>query len=357
MNRRIFIRQITAISAGIGIAGIGGCTNTNQSNEEAQTTQTAAPSSDEPIYKISLAEWSLNSLLFNPKIRSIPFEDIIGMFKNDYNSVIADAEMTNLDFPAKARELGIDGVEYVNQFFFDKAKDTQYLNELKSRCDSEGVESVLIMCDLEGELGHPDAAERQQAVENHHKWIDAAKFLGCHSIRVNASSQGSYEEQQKLAADGLSSLAEYADEVGINVLVENHGGFSSNGEWLASVMRMVGKKRVGTLPDFGNFCIQREGYSPENPNPECLESYDRYKGVRELMPYAKGVSAKTHDFNAAGEEIHTNYEKVMRIVLDAGYRGYVGIEYEGNSMEAIKGVKATKTLLENVRQKLATEFA
>ena len=355
MNRRIFIRQSAAVSAGISIAGLG-CTSTTQSGEEGEE-RSASTTSVQPIYKISLAEWSLNSLLFNPKIRSMGFENIMDRFRNDFDSIVAGAEMTNLEFPAKARELGIDGVEYVNQFFFNKAQDTQYLNELKSRCNDEGVESLLIMCDLEGELGAPDQAERMQAVENHYKWVDAAKFLGCHSIRVNAASQGSYEEQQKLAADGLAALAEYADNVGINVLVENHGGLSSNGEWLAGVMQMVENPRVGTLPDFGNFCIRREGYTPENPNPECLESYDRYKGVRELMPYAEGVSAKTHDFNAQGEEIHTDYEKMMRIVLDAGYRGYVGIEYEGNDMGAIEGVKATKTLLENVREKLNEEYA
>lgn len=355
MNRRIFIRQTAALSAGMSIAGFG-CTSSPQSGEETENGQ-AGTASVQPIYKISLAEWSLNSMLFNPKIREEKFENIIGRFQNDYESIISGAAMTNLEFPAKARELGIDGVEYVNQFFFNKAKDTQYLNELKSRCNDEGVESLLIMCDLEGELGHPDQAERMQAVENHYKWVDAAKFLGCHSIRVNASSQGSYEEQQKLAADGLSALAEYADNAGINVLVENHGGLSSNGEWLSGVMQMVENPRVGTLPDFGNFCIQREGYTPENPNPECMESYDRYKGVRELMPFAEGVSAKTHDFNAQGEEVHTDYEKMMRIVLDAGYRGYVGIEYEGNDMEAIEGIKATRDLLEGVREKLNEDYA
>lgn len=354
MNRRIFIRQSAALSAGLSISGFG-CTNTSQSNDDQNNPEAAAVSS-QPIYKISLAEWSLNSLLFNPNIRRMDFDEIIPMFKNNYENIIAGAEISNLDFPAKARELGIDGVEYVNQFFFNKAQDTEYLNELKKRCDSEGVESLLIMCDLEGELGHPEQAERMKAVENHYKWVDAAQALGCHSIRVNASSQGSYEEQQKLAADGLSALAEHAEQAGINVLVENHGGLSSNGEWLAGVMKAVDNPRLGTLPDFGNFCIRRDGYTPENPNPECQESYDRYQGVEELMPFAEGVSAKTHDFNEQGQEVHTDYEKMMRIVLDAGYRGYVGIEYEGNNMDAIEGVKATKSLLENVREKLQPEY-
>ena len=358
MNRRIFIRQSAALSAGLSIAGYS-CSNPSQNEADSTAADSTGMQSrsSSPIYKISLAEWSLNSLLFNPQIRSMPFDQISGMFENDFEKIVAGAAISNLEFPAKARELGIDGVEYVNQFFYNKAKDTQYLNELKSRCNDEGVESLLIMCDLEGELGHPDQKERMQAVENHYKWVDAAKFLGCHSIRVNASSQGSYEEQQKLAADGLSALAEYAEGEDINVLVENHGGLSSNAEWLSGVMKMVDNKQLGTLPDFGNFCIRREGYTPENPNPECAESYDRYKGVTELMPYAEGVSAKTHDFDDKGKEIHTDYEKMMRIVLDAGYRGYVGIEYEGNGMDAVEGVKATKTLLESVRETLSSEYA
>lgn len=355
MKRRIFIKQSVALSAGVGLAGFACTSSSNSQTEAEETAGTAA--SKEPLFKISLAEWSLNSHLFNPQIRSMSFDNIMDKFKNDYSSIVSGSKMTNLDFPAKARELGIEGVEFVNQFFYDKAKNTEYLNELKNRCNSEGVVPVLIMCDLEGDLGNPDATERTQAVENHYKWVDAAKFLGCHSIRVNASSQGSFEEQQKLAADGLSSLTEYAEKAGINVLVENHGGLSSNGEWLAGVMKMVNNPHLGTLPDFGNFCIKREGYSPENPNPECMDEYDRYKGVAELMPFAKGASAKTHDFNSEGEEIHTDYEKMMRIVLDSGFRGYVGIEYEGNDLEAIEGIKATKNLLEEVRTKLSSEYA
>jgi L-ribulose-5-phosphate 3-epimerase len=357
MKRRIFIKQSVAISAGLGVAGFA-CTNTSSTKAEGEEAAgSIATGTKEPLFKISLAEWSLNSYLFNPEIRSMPYNVIAEKFQNDYSSIVSGSKISNLEFPAKARELGVEGVEFVNQFFYDKAKDTAYLNELKSRCNSEGVIPLLIMCDLEGELGNPDVAERTKAVENHYKWVDAAKFLGCHSIRVNASSQGGFEEQQKLAADGLSTLAEYAEKAGIYVLVENHGGLSSNGEWLAGVMKMANNPYLGTLPDFGNFCIKRDGYSPENPNPECLDEYDRYKGVAELMPFAKGVSAKTHDFNSEGEEIHTDYEKMMRIVLDAGFRGYVGIEYEGNDLEAVEGIKATKTLLEKVRDKLSSEYA
>jgi L-ribulose-5-phosphate 3-epimerase len=279
-----------------------------------------ADAAKKPLFKISLAEWSFHRALFAKK-------------------------MTNLDFPVVAKkDYGIDAVEYVNQSFKDKAKDAKYLAELKKRCADNGVTSVLIMCDGEGSLGDPDETKRTRAVENHYRWVEAAKTLGCHSIRVNAHSAGSYEEQQKLAADGLRRLGEFGGKHGINVIVENHGGLSSNGQWLAGVMKLVDSKRVGTLPDFGNFGLGGG------------KTYDRYKGVKEMMPYAKGVSAKSHDFDGEGNETHTDYRKMMAIVLDAGYRGYVGVEYEGGKLSEPEGIKATKKLLEVVRAELAPKY-
>jgi sugar phosphate isomerase/epimerase len=265
----------------------------------------------EPLFKISLAEWSLNKTIFGKKL-------------------------DNLDFPATAKkEFGIEAVEYVNQFFKDKAKDEKYLADLKNRCDDNGVKSVLIMCDGEGALGDKDEAKRTQAVENHYKWVEAAKFLGCHSIRVNAQSAGEFEEQQKLAADGLRRLSEFAAKHGLNVIVENHGGLSSNGKWLTGVAKLVDRKNFGFLPDFGNF-----------------GNYDRYLGVEETMPLAKGVSAKSHAFDENGNETKTDYLKMMKIVLAAGYHGYVGIEYEGGGDE-YAGIRATQKLLERVRAELS----
>ena len=269
------------------------------------------------LFEISIAEWSLHKSLFGKKI-------------------------TNLEFPVIAKkEFDISAVEYVNQFFKDKANDKNYLNELKKICDNEGVKSLLIMCDGEGKLGDPDKSKRISSVNNHKRWVEAAKHLGCHSIRVNASSSGSYDDQQKLAADGLSKLSEFASTHGLNVIVENHGGLSSNGQWLSAVMKSVNMKNCGTLPDFGNFRIGGG------------KTYDRYKGVKELMPFAKAVSAKSHDFDDNGNEIHTDYHKMMKIVIDAGYRGYVGIEYEGSKLGEYDGIKATKKLLESVREKLS----
>jgi sugar phosphate isomerase/epimerase len=270
-----------------------------------------------PLFKISLAEWSLHRTLF-------------------------DGKLNNLDFPAVAkREFGIEAVEYVNQFFKGKAKDTAYLTDLKKRASDSGVTSVLIMIDDEGDLGDPDEARRTAAVEKHYKWVEAAKFLDCHSIRVNASSRGSFDEQMKLAADGLGRLNEFGAQHGIGVIVENHGGLSSNGKWLAGVMKMVDHPNCGTLPDFGNFRVSDD------------EEYDRYQGVQELMPFAKGVSAKSHEFDAEGNEVRTDYDKMLKIVLDAGYHGYIGIEWEGDQPGEIEGIRLTQRLLERTKDRLA----
>lgn len=272
----------------------------------------ADPAAQALPFRISLAEWSLHRALFAGKL-------------------------DNLDFPRTARQqFGIEAVEYVNQFFKDKAKDADYIAELAQRSADEGVTNVLVMCDGLGNLGDPDEKARTAAVENHFPWVEAAKRLGCRSIRVNAASKGTFEEQQKLAADGLARLAEYAGQMEMNVIVENHGGLSSNGAWLAGVMKLVGRPNCGTLPDFGNF-----------------HDYDRYRGVEELMPFAKGVSAKSHEFDAAGNEVRTDYKRMLALVLAAGYHGWVGIEYEGSGLNEAEGIRATKKLLERVRAELA----
>jgi sugar phosphate isomerase/epimerase len=294
-NRRTILKTSLSLAAGRGLAG-----------------QPSAADDKKAPFKISLAEWSFHKALFAKK-------------------------MDNLDFaPTAKKEFGIDGVEYVNQFFKTKAKDKDYLKQLKQRADDNGVRSVLIMCDGEGFLGDPDDKKRQQAVENHYQWAEAAKFLGCHSIRVNAHSRGTAEEQMALAADGLGKLTAFAAPLGINVIVENHGGLSSNGQWLVGVIKKVDSPRCGTLPDFGNF-----------------GKYDRYQGVKEMMPYAKGVSAKSYDFDADGNETTIDYPRMMKIVLAAGYHGYVGIEYEGRRLSEPDGIRATQRLLEKIRAELS----
>lgn len=265
-----------------------------------------------PPFTISLAQWSFHKALFA-------------------------RQMEHLDFARVARrDYGIEAIEYVNIFFKDKATDRAYLAEMNTRAKDEGVYQHLIMCDGEGALGDPDAAKRTLAIENHRKWLDAAKTLGCATIRVNAQSTGTPDEQMKLATDGLHRLTEIAAPLDLNVIVENHGGLSSHGDWLSGVMRAVNHPRCGTLPDFGNF-----------------QDYDRYQGVTEMMPFAKAVSAKSHDFDAAGNETHTDYRRMMRIVLAAKFNSWVGIEYEGNTTPEPEGVRATLNLL----RKLQTELA
>jgi len=279
----------------------------------------AAPTTG-PLFTISLAQWSLHRTLFA-------------------------GVLDTLDFPGVAKSVfGIDAVEYVSTFFKDKAEDAAYLRELKTRCRDQGVTSVLIMVDGEGNLGDPDESARLRAVEAHKKWIAAAKTLGCHSIRVNAHSRGSYDEQLALAADGLRRLTEFGAGRDLNVIVENHGGLSSNGAWMAALMKRVDHPRCGTLPDFGNFRIEGDRW------------YDRYTGVAQMMPYAKAVSAKTHEFDADGNETQTDYRRMMKIVLDAGYHGRVGIEYEGDALSEGEGIVATKRLLERVREDLAPVY-
>ncbi|NNE90637.1 MAG: sugar phosphate isomerase/epimerase [Verrucomicrobiales bacterium] len=298
-------------------------------------------------YPISLAQWSLHRAL-------------------------KGGTLDNLDWPEYTKtNFAIEALEWVNQFFFvenDKLgyqpKDQAYLTEMKKRVDDQGMKSLLIMCDRVGQLGNPDAAKRTAAVEGHYAWLEAAKFLGCQSLRVNAASDAklSPEEQADLCVDGLGRLSEKAEEFGLNVIVENHGGYSSHGAWLANVLDTVGRDNCGALPDYGNFYLVKnrgnaeqyekqkaiyEGDGSLTESEKGLE-YDRYKGVRDLMPHAKGVSAKAHDFDENGNETNTDFAKMMKIVKDSGYEGHMGVEFEGSDVSEDEGIKLTKALLEKV---------
>jgi sugar phosphate isomerase/epimerase len=302
LPRRSFLKHSAGLAAGAALAALTG--------QSSAAEPRAVP------FQISLAEWSLHRAL-------------------------KGGQLDNLDFAKTAKQdYGIEAIEFVNQFFKDKAKNKEYLAELKKRADDLGVRMLLIMCDGEGNLGDANLRRRLQAVENHYQWVEAAKYLGCHSIRVNAASSGSYDEQLFRAADGLRALTEFADTYDINVIVENHGGLSSNGQWLTAAIRRVDHQRCGTLPDFGNFRVDGDN------------EYDRYVGVTELMPLAKAVSAKSHEFNGQGDETKTDYRKMMRIVLKAGYHSFVGIEYEGSKHTEPEGIMLTKKLLEKVRQEM-----
>jgi sugar phosphate isomerase/epimerase len=306
LTRREFIRTSACAAAAFGLAG--------------RFTASAA----DPLYRISLAEWSINRPLFG-------------------------GQMQHLDFARIAKSVGIDAIEYVNQFFKDKAKDTAYLREMNTRAQGEGVTQVLIMCDGEGNLGDPDPAKRTTAVENHYKWVEAAKFLGCHTIRVNGYSSGTPDEQMALVADGMHRLCAFADPHDIDVVIENHGGLSSNAKWLVETIRKADHPRAGTLPDFGNFRIS--GPSRRNPD-EKVVSYDSYVGVQEMMPLAKGVSVKPRVWDAHGNSSDIDLRRMMAIVVDAGYRGHCGIEYGPQGRE-LEGIRELRVQLETVRDQLA----
>lgn len=306
-DRRSFLKQLGVGALGLSVLPALACTGRTGGNSAKDKEAGASL-----FFDISLAEWSLHKTLF-------------------------DGKLDNLDFPRTAAEtFGIHAVEYVNQFFKDKANDQAYLADLNQRAKDHGVTNVLIMIDGEGPLGSTDDAERTLAVENHYKWVEAAKILGCHAIRVNAAGNGTPDEVKSAAIDGLGRLSEFASQHDISVIVENHGGVSSHGDWLSAVLQGVNKPNCGSLPDFGNFY-----------------EYDRYQGVKDLMPFAKGVSAKSHVFDAEGNETAIDYRRMMQIVKDAGYTGYVGIEYEGSELSEEEGIKATKRLLERVGAELS----
>jgi sugar phosphate isomerase/epimerase len=272
-----------------------------------------------PLFEISLGEWSLHRALFAGQLKHL---DVAKVIKQDF---------------------GIGALEYSAQFFKDKVKDKSYLRNLKQRASDHGVVGLLITVDDEGILGDPDGTQRSQAVENHRKWIEAAQVLGCESIRVNPYSDDKLpaSEQTRLLVDGLTRLVDIGAMEKINVIVENHGHLSSNGKWLANVVQKVDRPTCGTLPDFGNFHLAGG------------KQYDRYQGVAELMPFAKGVSAKSYDFDDQGNETTIDYRKMLKIVVDSGYHGYLGVEYEGPKLSEPDGIRATKKLLETVRIELA----
>jgi len=295
MNRRDF-----AVKSGIAVAGM------------AIAPKLLTSCSKEPRFKISLAEWSLHKAL-------------------------GDKMLDNLEFPVKAkRDFGITAVEYVSTFFSDFVMDIKYLAELKRITDYHGVTNLLIMVDGEGDLGAATQEGRMKTAENHIKWVDAAQYLGCHSIRVNAGGPGTPEEHAANVILGLKTLCGYAQTKGINVIVENHGGHSSNGKWLSNVIKAVNMPNVGTLPDFGNFRISAD------------EEYDRYKGIEELMPFAKGVSGKSMDFDKDGNETTIDFARMIQIVKKSGYRGYIDVEYEGSNYSEEEGIMLTKKLLERL---------
>ena len=300
-------------------------------NEKKMTLETENIT---PFFKLSLAQWS-----FHKAIRD-------------------DKTLSNLDFAKKAKELGFEGVEYVSQLYpleegNEQASLDSIVTELKKRSEKHNIQNVLIMIDHEGDLSVNDKAERDEAIRKHSMWVDAAAILGCSSVRINLFG-GEAEKDPKIwhnnSVDGMGRLAQYASTKNINVIVENHGGLSSDAAKVVEVMKAINLPNCGTLPDFGNFCVKRD--SGERWGGNCIEQYDIYKGTEELMVYAKGVSAKSHNFDADGNETEIDYIKMLQIVKDANFSGFIGVEYEGEILGEEDGILATKNLLLSASKKL-----
>ena len=301
MDRRKFITR--SLTAGAGLAFVN----------PAFGSITSAQSATQSL-EISLAQWSLHRKLFA-------------------------GDMDHLDFARMSQGFGCVGLEYVNSFFKDKATDVSYLKEMNSRAEDHQQKNILIMIDGEGGMAEKNVKKRLVNIENHYKWVEAAQVLGCHSIRVNLSGGEDRSDAQKAGIDSLNRLAEFTKPYNVNVLVENHGGFSSDGSWLSNVMQDVSLENVGTLPDFGNFCIERK-------EQECVSAYDRYQGMSELMPFAKALSAKSHAFDEQGNETRSDFFRMIEIAKENQYSGYVGIEFEGTIDSEEEGIIKTKNLLD-----------
>jgi len=307
------------------------CKEQNTKEKETPKTELAEKT---PFFKLSLAQWSLHK-------------------------AINEGSLNPVDFAQKANEMGFEGLEYVSGLYNDyleKNKDQEHafqnlLDTLKLKSETYGMKNLLIMIDGEGELAHTDKKERDQAIENHKKWVDAAAFLGCHSIRVNIFGNDDKPELwSKFSTESLKKLCEYGKEKNVNIIVENHGGLSSNASLLTKVIANVQMDNCGVLPDFGNFCLKREG--GKRWGAPCIEEYDKYKGIKELMPYAKGVSAKSYDFDTDGNETTIDFARMLKIVKDAGYTGFIDVEYEGDRLSEEEGIKATKDLLSKIGKEL-----
>ncbi len=272
--------------------------------------------------KISLAQWSLHKAFFAKELDAAQFAAIAS---NQYQ---------------------IKAVEYVAAFYKDQSKNEKFWSQMKTAALNEGVENLLLMIDDEGLLGDPKKKARKIAVENHFKWIHAAKLMGCHSIRVNAFGNGNREALKTNLVDGLGQLTAYAAKENIHVLIENHGLHTSDGAFIVDLIKAVDNPYLGTLPDFGNWCMNKEWGGTQNNS--CSEIYDPYQGLADFLPYAKGVSAKAYDFDADGNQIDVDYPKLLKLVKDTGYQGFIGIEYEGEKMSEVDGIRATKALIEKI---------
>ena len=307
MKRRQFSKLLTSASSGIILSSGYSCTDLKERSENG----------------ISLAQWSLHKMI---KI---------------------DKTLNPIDFAQKSKELGFDAIEYVSTLYrpvLEKMTISKLTKELKSNSKEHDIINLLIMVDDEGYLSSSNSSQIIESVEKHKKWVEMAYELGCHSVRVNLDGEQNLDKWKKNSIKGLTLLSEFAQNSNINIIVENHGSHSSNGKALSEVIKNVNLDNCGTLPDFGNFCIKRENNNLYSG--PCEIEYDKYQGMRDLMPYAKAVSAKSYDFDEFGNETTIDFKKMMYIIKEFNYRGFLGIEYEGNLLSELKGIELTKNLIQ-----------
>ena len=272
--------------------------------------------------------------LFGADEKKAPWLEI-SLQQYSFASMFRSKQLDPLDYPKFAIDnTGIKALEYFNGFFEDKLDSAEFLAELKKRVGDLGVKSQLMLCRSDLALDAADADERTKAAAVLSRWGEFAKELGCHSIRVDCRSKGDREEVKKQAIDGLHQLCDLLKPMKMNAIVENHGNWSSKGDWVKEVMESVKRDNCGTLPDFGNF-----------------KDYDKYQGVKDMLPWAKAICAKVHEIKEDGEAAHTDFHRMLKIVKDGGFKGYIGIEFEGGK-NSVAGVMGTKKLIEKTLKKL-----
>ena len=271
---------------------------------------------------------SLGTNLFG-KDKSDPSRFPIGIQEYTFNRILRSGKLKHLDYPAMVKkELGIEHVEYWSRPFEGKHTDKKFVGELNSRTKGEGISNVLILVDEKHELDHEKKSERDKSVDLHKGWIDCAAQLGCDAIRVNCRMGGDPKDNLNRAVDGVGRLCEYAKDTSVKVVIEPHGRNSQNPDWLLAVMKELNHPHAGILPDFNNF-----------------GSYDRYSAVEKTLPFAPAVCAKALKFDDEGNETHTDYFKMLKIVYESTFSGVISIEFEGHGVDPIVGSRMTQDLI------------
>ncbi|GAB5561933.1 MAG: hypothetical protein SynsKO_35800 [Synoicihabitans sp.] len=328
MERREFVKGLSAASAAV-VAG---------------NVLRAKPAVDAAKpFTLSLSQWGFHRAIFGDARDN--YQDFITTLHRAPDDVLR-GDMDPRDIVWRARELGVGVVDLVNILWFGHGQDGPWLADFKARARDAGVTFGVLMCDQLGRIAAKDSAERKRSISGHLDWMETAAELGCPFLRVNPYGDGSYLEQLKRGAETLHELADRSSDFGLEILVENHGHPGSNGAWLAMLIEQADHPRLGTYTDLDNFFMGGWNHDPQR-------RYDRTQGLFDLAPYTKAISAKTHDFGPDGEETTIDYQACLKILLDAGFTGLVGAEYEGHRLSEAEGSRLTVELLRREQKRFA----